>query len=332
MINPLPSTTKESQLLQNQEMILQVLDGLLTMAAILLPDGTLTYANSTLLKLSGLNQQDVIGKKLWECSWFSYSQVVSDQIEHDCYQAAEGKLVKREIEFALLDHKIWVEFNLHPLFDEQGTIKSLVAEARDITRRRLAEEHSKRSQKMDALGKLVGGIAHDYNNMLGVILGYAELLEMKCENVEGVDSYIKEILRAGERGRILTRKMLAFSKSESSHPDACDINKTLSDLEDMLSKSLTVSISLKYDLNENCWPIWVDISELDDAILNMCINSKHAMPDGGLLTISTQNISLEKIDADLLGLSSNDYVKLSIFDTGCGISSEIKDQVFQVNV
>ncbi|MCK5191374.1 MAG: response regulator, partial [Methylococcales bacterium] len=186
----------------------------------------------------------------------------------------------------------------------------------------------KRSQKMDALGKLVGGIAHDYNNMLGVILGYAELLEMKCNNADGVENYINEIIRAGERGRTLTRKMLAFSKSEISNPSVCNINKALLDLKDMLEKSLTASIQLNYDLSKKAWPLWIDANDLEDAVLNMCINAKYAMPEGGSLTINTQNIYLARKEAKLLGLTANDYLKLSISDTGCGIDEETKAHVF----
>ncbi|RLA19317.1 MAG: hybrid sensor histidine kinase/response regulator, partial [Gammaproteobacteria bacterium] len=312
----------------HQQMIQQVLEGLFTMAAILLPDGTIDFVNSRPLKLAGLEQDDVLGKKLWECPWFSYSAQVKDNIAADCQNAAKGTLVEREVKFALKKQKIWIELSLHPMFDERGNINFLVAEAKDITRRRLAEEYSKRSQKMEALGKLVGGIAHDYNNMLGVILGYAELLEMKCEEVDGADDYIKEIIRAGERGRSLTRKMLAFSKSESSHPGACDINNTLTELKDMLAKSLTSAINLEYKLNEETWTIWTDGSELEDAILNLSINAKHAMPDGGNLSITTQNITLASDEANLLGLTINDYVRLCISDTGCGIDDKIKEQIF----
>lgn len=312
----------------SQKKMQQVLDGLLTMAGILLPDGTLDFANSTPLKLSGLKQQDVLGKKLWDCPWFSHNNTVQNQIRSDCQLAAQGEAVDREIEFALLNSIIWVDFSVHPVFDEQGTIKFLVAEARDATRRRLAEEHSKRSQKMDALGKLVGGIAHDYNNMLGVILGYAELLDMKCTDIEGVKDYINEIIRAGDRGRVLTRKMLAFSKSESSNPDRCDINNTLHSLKDMLAKSLTASINLEYNLYPQAWPVWVDANDLEDAILNMSINAKYAMPKGGSLTIKTGNTTLTREEAKLLGLTVNEYLKLSITDTGCGMDEETKNHVF----
>ncbi len=312
----------------SQKKMQQVLDGLLTMAGILLPNGTLDFANSTPLQLSGLKQEDVLGKKLWDCPWFSHNSSVQDQIRSDCQLAAQGEAVDREIEFALLDSVIWVDFSVHPVLDEQGAIKFLVAEARDATRRRLAEEHSKRSQKMDALGKLVGGIAHDYNNMLGVILGYAELLEMKCDDTDGVKDYINEIIRAGDRGRVLTRKMLAFSKSESSNPDICNINSTLHSLKDMLAKSLTASINLEYNLQCQTWPVWVDANDLEDAILNMSINAKYAMPEGGSLTIKTENVTLTREEAKLLGLSTNDYLKLSITDTGCGMDEETKNHVF----
>ncbi|MCK5190329.1 MAG: response regulator, partial [Methylococcales bacterium] len=273
-------------------------------------------------------QDDVLGKKLWDCPWFSFDKTTQEKIRSDCQLAAEGEFLEREVEFSLSDQTIWVDFSVHPVFDEQGIVKFLVAEARDATRRRLAEEHSKRSQKMDALGKLVGGIAHDYNNMLGVILGYAELLEMKHGDIAGADNYISEIIRAGERGRTLTRKMLAFSKSESSNPSACDINKTLVDLRDMLAKSLTASITLLYEINEKPWLLWLDTNELEDAILNICINAKDAMPEGGSLTIQTENLYLAKDEAKLLGLTANDYLKLSITDTGNGMDEETKNHMF----
>lgn len=323
---------KTTSLLDNlensQKKTQQVLDGLLTMVSIVLPDGTLDFASSHSLDLSGLSPGEVLGKKLWDCPWFAHSESSQQLIFHDCQLASKGDFVDREIEFSLVDKKIWVDFSIHPVFDNAGQVDFLVAEARDATRRRIAEEHSKRSQKMDALGKLVGGIAHDYNNMLGVILGYAELLEMKYEDLDEGENYISEIIRAGERGRVLTRKMLAFSKSESSNPSACNINQALLDLKDMLSKSLTASIELNYDLYDHAWPIWVDINELEDAILNMSINAKYAMPKGGSLTITTQNTYISRDEAKLLGLAANDYLKLCITDTGCGIDEETKNHVF----
>ena len=323
---------KITHLLENlensQKKTQQVLDGLLTMVNITLPDGTLDFASSRPLTLAGLSHDDVLGKKIWDCPWFSYSEATQEMIRSDCKLAAKGEFIDREVEFALENHKVWVDFSVHPVFDHEGKVNFLVAEARDATRRRLAEEHSKRSQKMDALGKLVGGIAHDYNNMLGVILGYAELLEMQCEGISDTENYISEIIRAGERGRVLSRKMLTFSKSESSNPSSCNINKALLDLKDMLSKSLTASIKLNYNLYQHAWPVWLDIHELEDAILNLCINAKYAMPNGGSLTIETSNTYISRDEAKLLGLTADDHLKLCISDTGCGMDDETKAHVF----
>ncbi len=306
----------------------QVLDSLLTMTAILEPDGTLDFANTPPLQLSGLTMNDVMGQKLWQCPWFAFDASIQDQIRLDCERAAQGEALEREIKFSLGDKHIWVDFSIHPVLNEVQRPLFLVAEARDATRRRMAEEHSKRSQKMNALGKLVGGIAHDYNNMLGVILGYAELMEMMSSDKPEIAGYINEIIRAGERGRALTRKMLAFSKSESSNPTNCHINNTLLNLKDMLSKSMTASINLQYDLCPNPGMVWMDVNEFEDAILNLCINAKYAMPQGGVLTLTTQNIFLNRNEAQLMGLTANHYVMLSITDTGIGMDEETKIHIF----
>jgi len=323
------TTSLLANLENSQKKTQQVLDGLLTMVSIALPDGTLDFASSRSLEQAGLSKEDVLGKKIWDCPWFSYNESTQQLIKQDCLLAAKGEYLDREIQFSLADSQVWVDFSVHPVFGSDGKVNFLVAEARDATRRRLAEEHSKRSQKMDALGKLVGGIAHDYNNMLGVILGYAELLEMKYEGTEDEsEDYITEIIRAGERGRVLTRKMLTFSKSESSNPTTCDTNQVLLDLKDMLSKSLTASIKLNYDLYDHAWPIFLDVHELEDAILNMSINAKYAMPKGGSLTITTQNTYISRDEAKLLGLAANDYLKLCITDTGCGMDEDTKSHIF----
>ena len=311
-----------------QEKLQYIIDHLLTMAGIIHPDGCLDFASATPLKLSGLQASDVLGKKLWDCPWFAYSQSVQQQIQHDCMLAAQGEIINNEVEFLLMEQKIWVDFSIHPVFDEQQHVKFLVVEVRDATQRRLSEERSKRSQKMDALGKLVGGIAHDYNNMLGVILGYAELLEMKYDKPSDTHNYIHEIMKAGERGRILTRKMLAFSKSESNNPTGCQINDILLNLKDMLAKSLTAHINLHYHLYPRLWHSWVDPNELEDAVVNMIINAKYAMPQGGLLTITTENIFLAREEAQRLNLVANEYIKLSITDTGMGIDEKTKNHIF----
>jgi len=313
---------------KNKDQLQEVLNSMFTMVATLLPDGTINFINIIPLEIAGITENDVINKKLWEGPWFSNSKTIQGLIENDCTRAAAGEIIYREMEIAVSKGQLWIDFSIHPVFNELGEVKSLVAEGRDVSRRKLAEEHVIRNQKMEALSKIVGGIAHDYNNMLGVITGYTGLLKLKCQDVDGTDKFLSEIIHATERGRKLTKKMLNFSRPESSHAEPCKLNQVLESFHDILAKSLTAVIQLRYDLTAGNGLVWVDKGELEDAILNMTINAKHAMPEGGSLTIATQNIFLAEKEAKYLNLAPNDYIKLIITDTGMGIDETIKDKVY----
>jgi len=194
------------------------------------------------------------------------------------------------------------------------------------------EKQIQRTQKMDALGKLTGGIAHDLNNLLGTILGYCDLLTMLSIQSPKQEKYIGEIIHAGERGAKLTKRLLSFSKKESDQATKVDINLLLRARRDLLEKSLTVNIRLVFELANDLWPVWLDSSDLEDAIINMTINAMHAMKNidnNALLNIKTKNISLNTYNAQLLGLKSGDYVVLKFTDTGCGISEQEIEKIFE---
>ena len=198
----------------------------------------------------------------------------------------------------------------------------------DITAKKETEESLRRSQKMDALGKLTGGVAHDYNNMLGVILGYSELIETMVHDQPKLIGYIHEIQHAGERGVKLTKKLLTFSRQESSENQTVNLNDLLQNSQLMLEKTMTVRISLVFDLDESLWPINLDVSDLEDAVLNLSINAMHAIEGNGQVTFETRNEAINKIDAQQLNMAAGEYVLLSITDTGCGMDSETKERVF----
>lgn len=187
-----------------------------------------------------------------------------------------------------------------------------------------------RSQKMDALGKLTGGIAHDYNNSLNVVLGFVQLLELEYDNKDLPDTndYIKEIRHAAEHGAKLTKKLLAFSRNKSSAATRVDINELLQAEKNMLDKTLTARIALKYDLGENLWPVWLDDSDIEDAILNMSINASHAIEGNGTISIQTRNIKIIEAEVQQLGLEQGDYVLLSITDSGFGMDSSTREKIF----
>lgn len=197
-----------------------------------------------------------------------------------------------------------------------------------INEQQIKDEQLRRSEKMAALGKLTGGIAHDFNNILGIILGYTELLETKLENDKSLEKYIEQILNAVIRGQKTTQKLLAFSRQKSSRPESVDINALLKGDYNMLVKTLTVNIKLNLETDDNICPVWLDENDLQDAILNMCINAMHAMPQGGTLTLTTQRTLLSPADANKLDISAGDYTLLSIKDSGCGMDKNTQQHIF----
>ena len=215
------------------------------------------------------------------------------------------------------------------LFDEKGNPISTKGTMQDISEQTIKDEQLRRTQKLDAIGKLTGGVAHDFNNMLGVILGFAELLQDNPDTTEKQKKYLSQITSAGMRASSLTSKLLAISRKDSDTATCVDINQVLLDEQIMLEKTLTVRIKLNLKLPDDLWTIWLEKNELEDAIMNMSINAMHAMPSGGELTLSTQNTTLSSIDIRNMEIPAGDYVTLSITDSGTGMTNEILEKIFE---
>jgi len=198
----------------------------------------------------------------------------------------------------------------------------------DMTDRRSQEEQLRRSQKMDALGKLTGGIAHDYNNILGIVQGYAAQINEHVDNADKVKQYAHTIEKAAERGAELAKKLLSFSQNKQPVISDVNINDLLLEDKHMLEKTLTANHKLVFNLEKDLWQVALDAGDLEDAIVNMCINAQHAMTSGGQLTISTSNTSLDMHDTQSLNIAAGDYVLLSITDTGSGMDKDTKERIF----
>jgi len=209
-----------------------------------------------------------------------------------------------------------------------GGQQQLVASGHDLTDRELQQEMLQRSQKMDALGKLTGGIAHDYNNMLGVILGYSQLLESALENTPKQRGFVQQIRHAAERGATLTKKLLSYSQQKVADSSFVNINEHLLSQQEMLEKTLTARIQLQLDLDKNTKMVNVNLGDLEDAVLNLCINAMHAMPDGGHLTIQSSHQNVLDQDAKTLQLASGEYVVINISDTGKGMDKVTQMRIF----
>ncbi|MBL4584256.1 MAG: PAS domain S-box protein [Pseudomonadales bacterium] len=205
--------------------------------------------------------------------------------------------------------------------------KRYVISCKDVTELQKQELQLQQVRKMQALGKLTGGIAHDYNNMLGVVLGYVDLLQEK-EIDEDVARYVDQIKKAGQRGASLTNKLLAFSRQKSTESEAVLINTLIEDEREMLEKTLTPRITLITKMQENLWLTWADQGEFEDALLNLSINAMHAIEGAGELTLMTSNRTVDRSAGDKLNISAGDYVVFCVDDSGIGMNSSVSSRIF----
>ncbi len=202
--------------------------------------------------------------------------------------------------------------------------------SKEMARRKQAEEAQRRSQKMDAIGQLTGGIAHDFNNLLGIILGNIELLEEYAKSDEKSLTRIKTIEKASLRAAKLTRQLLTFSRQEPGQVSVVNVNQIISEMREIITRSLTPSIEVKYLLTESVWSTEIDKGDLEDALVNLCLNARDSMAGQGSLTIQTHNVDLDTdYCAHIEGLNAGEYTCLSVTDTGDGIADHLKDRIFE---
>ena len=290
-------------------------------------EGNFTYVSSSIEMLLGYSSDDFLVHHSKYLTKEPHNEKAWIMFKLSC----EGKEQPAfEIEIANKNGKIsWLEVKEFPIFDQHGNVSHVEGIAHDITMRKQTDEMLRRSQKMEALGNLTGGIVHDYNNTLGIILGYAELLEEILSKDPKLRKYIHEIHRAAERGTKLSKKLLSFTRYKEPNSESVNINTIISNEKSMLEKVLTTSLELVLKLDDDLWATWLDRNDLEDTILNITINAAHAMEPNGQLTIKTTNHQVNEIDAQQLDLDAGDYVLLSFCDTGCGIDKRLESKIFE---
>lgn len=225
-------------------------------------------------------------------------------------------------------HKIWESVQVSCIRNAAGEITNLLCLREDITQRRRLEEDLRQSQKMESLGTLAGGIAHDFNNILAVINGYAELSSMHPDDPNLFQKGLREIKRATQRAIGLVRQILAFSRKAPVHFAPVDLNQLLRELVALLSETFPRNVVFKLELSEGLPTLLADQNQLQQVILNLCVNARDAMAQGGTITLVTGLVpgaSLTQTDA----VREKKYVRLEVSDTGCGIPPEVKARIFE---
>ena len=217
-----------------------------------------------------------------------------------------------------------------PLRNVAGEVTAAIEMVEDITERLSLESQFLQAQKLESVGRLAGGVAHDYNNMLSVILGYAELAMGKVTPAEPVYRDLEAITKAARRSTEITRQLLAFSRKQTIAPQLIDLNGAVEGLLKMLTRLIGEDIDLTWRPGKSLWPAMMDPSQLDQILINLCVNSRDAIADIGKITIETGMATLDKTFCNYNeGFIPGEYVWLTVSDDGCGMDREIRDKIFE---
>jgi len=217
-----------------------------------------------------------------------------------------------------------------PVFDENGRVAKEVGTSIDVTELRQAEIQLRQIQKLESVGQLTAGIAHDFNNILAIVLGNLEILEQKEERPEERE-VIESAMAASLRGSTLTRQLLAFGRKSILLPETTDVAQVVETVEEMMRRTLPANVQIHKDLSDELWSIEVDRSQLEAALLNLAINARDAMPDGGTLTVEATNRWVDGQDIDSLpdGVVPGSYVVVAVRDDGEGMTEEVRSRLFE---
>ncbi len=225
----------------------------------------------------------------------------------------------------------WIRDRAFPVHDATGRVIRMAGVAEDVTERRRLEMQLRQAQKMEAIGQLAAGVAHDFNNLLSVISGHSELLAMLSPSEDRWRDSIAEIRRATELGSAAIRQLLAFSCQQILEPKVLDLNAVVAEAEKMLRRLIGEDVHLVTLLQPRIRPVRADLGQLNQVILNLAVNSRDAMPQGGSLTLETREVDLDAADAKAARpeISPGRYVLLTVTDTGCGMTPELQARIFE---
>jgi signal transduction histidine kinase/CheY-like chemotaxis protein len=225
---------------------------------------------------------------------------------------------------------IMVRFSSHVVKNHAGEIDHFDLMVQDITKQRNLEEQLRQAQKMEAIGRLAGGVAHDFNNLLGVIIGYSELVLDQMGPASPVRGPVEQIRKAGERATALTRQLLAFSRQQVLDTKTLNLNAIISDMAQMLHRLIGEDIELQTKLESELYAIRGDQGQIEQVILNLAVNARDAMPQGGKLMIETRNVTVEEDELQRsTPMVPGDYILLTISDTGVGMDAETQAHIFE---
>ncbi len=291
-------------------------------------DGNIQYVNPAFERITGYSRNEVIGKKPTILNNTPYDEAFIRDIWETINR---GETWTGHCENRRKNGTLFTDgFTITAVRDEDDEIVSFVSVGRDVTAQLELENQYQQVQKMETIGRLAGGLAHDYNNMMSVILGYTEMLLERSDLSKAARDDVQEIQNAAQRSAQLTAQLLGFARKQKIAPRPLDLPTVLKDMSKMLTRLIGEPISLEFRPDPSSWPVHMDPSQVDQILVNLCVNARDAMPKGGRVVIRTRNTHYPRNHASLPPKQEpGDYLTLSVEDEGCGMSREVLDMAFE---
>lgn len=335
VINRLAKEESDSALLDAELRFTRFFNNTPIAIAAISPDGKTVRTNSTFLRMF---KGQVGGASTAE--GLSLSSLVQEAdragVDQAINEAMSGKPATRMVDATMAgDNERFLRLFLSPVLDETKEGENderVIVYALETTEQRKLEEQFAQGQKMQAVGQLAGGIAHDFNNVLTAIIGFSDLLLANHRPSDPSFQDIMNIKQNANRAASLVRQLLAFSRRQTLRPQVLQFGDVLSDLRMLLDRLMGDKVSLNVVHGRDLWPVKADISQLEQVVVNLCVNARDAMPDGGELTMRTMNLNADDIQNDYQRhreMPADDYVLLEVEDEGTGMSEEVLEKIFE---
>ena len=335
VLNALAKQKTEREKLKAEELYRLIAENTTDLICLLDTRGRFAYVSPSYRELLGYVPEHLLGQSI-------FSLIHPDEQDEARRRFVESRQGKKagnlQWKFKHIDGT-WKVFDAveNWIYDDEGRPQRAIVVSRDLTERKLAEkalrnseDQLRQAQKLEAVGQLAGGVAHDFNNLLTVITGYSDLLLRRISEADPNRSRVEEIKQAADRASSLTRQLLAFSRKQVLQPKLFDLNTLVADMGKMLRRLIGEDIELTTTLTGDVAPINADPGQIEQVLMNLVVNARDAMPDGGKITIEIAHLQIDQTYADNhLAVQPGPYVMLAVSDTGSGIDPETRKHIFE---
>lgn len=317
---------------QSEEKFRAIFEQTFQLVVLMALDGTVIEANQTALDFAGLTLADVAGKPLWSTPWWRISAATQERLRQAISQAARGEFVRYEVDILGAEERVaTIDFSLKPVTDERDRVMMLLSEGRDITEKKQLEAQFLRAQRLESLGTLASGIAHDLNNIFTPILAVTQILPLHLPDLEpDLQKLLGMCQTSVRRGADLVKQILTFTRGAQGERRIVQVKHLIAEINQIAKETFPKNIEIEIDLPQALWTVNGDATQLHQVLMNLVVNARDAMVHGGTLRISGENFVINpNYERTHLEAQEGNYILITVSDTGAGIPSEIEERVFE---